>query len=286
MFISFLNTIKKTIYIIFTLIFLSIILSDHSLASNHILAVEELEISKEIDLKFSRNKIIDDAFKKAFYRLLSQILNSSDIKKLKNVNNLKISCNDADMQIATKAINDGAIVVFPTDTVYGLGCNPYNHDAVLSLYEIKKRKKTKPFPVIGYSKKELEKIAEFNSLEEKIAEKFWPGPITLILKIKDKEIQKSLDLEGKIAVRVPNNQCVLALLKECKLLVGTSANISGTAPFNDPKECRKNLSGYDLLIDGGIISGQGESTIVEIENNDVKILRKGNVSEEMIKALT
>ena len=108
----------------------------------------------------------------------------------------------------------------------------------------------------------------------------------MILKIKDKKIQKSLDLEGKIAVRVPNNQCVLVLLKECKLLVGTSANISGTAPFNDPKECDKNLSDYDLLIDGGIISSQGESTIVEIENNDVKILRKGNVSEEMIKELT
>jgi len=198
---------------------------------------------------------------------------------------LKISCNDVDIQIATKAINDGAIVVFPTDTVYGLGCNPYNRDAVLSLYEIKKRKKTKPFPVIGYSKKEIEKIAEFNSLEEKIAEKFWPGPITLILKIKDKEIQKSLDLEGKIAVRVPNNQCVLALLKECKLLVGTSANISGTAPFNDPKECGKNLSGYDLLIDGGIISGQGESTIVEIVEDDIKILRAGHVSEKEIREL-
>ena len=198
---------------------------------------------------------------------------------------MKISCNDVDIQIATKAINDGAIVVFPTDTVYGLGCNPYNHDAVLSLYEIKKRKKTKSFPVLGYSKKELEKIAEFNSLEEKIAEKFWPGPITLILKIKDKEIQKSLDLEGKIAVRVPNNQCILALLKECKLLVATSANISGTTTFNDPNECSKNLSGYDLLMDGGIISSQGESTIVEIENNDVRILRKGNVSEEEIKKI-
>ena len=86
MFISFLNIIKKTIYIIFTLIFLSIISSDHLLASNHILAIEELKISEKIDLEFSRNKIIDDAFKKAFYRLLSQILNSSDIKKLKNVN--------------------------------------------------------------------------------------------------------------------------------------------------------------------------------------------------------
>ena len=198
---------------------------------------------------------------------------------------MKISCNDEGVQKAASAINDGAVIVFPTDTVYGLGCNPYNHDAVLSIYEIKKREKTKPFPVIGYSKKELEKIAEFNSLEEKIAEKFWPGPITLILKVKDKDIQKSLSLGEKIAVRVPDNQCTLALLKECKLLVGTSANISGAIPFSDPKKCSESLTGYDLFIDGGTISSQGESTIAEIENNNVKILRKGSISKEMIKEL-
>ena len=198
---------------------------------------------------------------------------------------MKISCNDEDVQKAASAISDGAIIVFPTDTVYGLGCNPYNHDAVLSLYEIKKREKTKPFPVLGYSKEELEKIAEFSPLEKKIAEKFWPGAITIVLKVKDKNIQKSLSLGEKIAVRVPNNKCALALLKECKLLVGTSANISETKPFNDPKECSENLIGYDLFIDGGIISSKGESTIVEIENNDVKILRKGSISEEMIKEL-
>ena len=198
---------------------------------------------------------------------------------------MKISCKDDDVQKAASAISDGAVIVFPTDTVYGLGCNPYNRDAVLSLYEIKKREKTKPFPVIGYSKEELERIAEFNKLEEKIAEKFWPGAITLILKVKDKDIQKSLSLDEKIAVRVPNNKCALALLKECKLLVGTSANISGTEPFSDPKECNENLTGYDLFMDGGIISSKGESTIVEIENNDVKILRKGGISKEMIKEL-
>ena len=198
---------------------------------------------------------------------------------------MKISCNDEDVQKAANAIGDGAIIVFPTDTVYGLGCNPYNHDSVLSLYEIKKREKTKPFPVLGYSKEELEKIAEFSPLEEKIAEKFWPGAITLILKVKDREIQKSLSLGEKIAVRVPNNKCALALLKECKLLVGTSANISDARPFSDPKECSENLAGYDLFIDGGIISSKGESTIVEVENNDVKVLRKGSISEEMIKEL-
>jgi L-threonylcarbamoyladenylate synthase len=157
---------------------------------------------------------------------------------------MKISCSNTDISLATKVINSGGIVVFPTDTVYGIGCDPYNHEAVRSLYKIKKRKETKPFPIIGYSKNDLEKIA----------------------------------------VRVPNNQCVLSLLKECKLLVGTSANISGSNSFTNPDEC-KNLSGYDLFIDGGVISSKGESTIIEIQEDKIKIVRKGSVSEEEIKEL-
>jgi len=101
---------------------------------------------------------------------------------------MKISCSNTDISLATKVINSGGIVVFPTDTVYGIGCDPYNHEAVRSLYKIKKRKETKPFPIIGYSKNDLEKIAEFNTLAEKIAMKFWPGPVTLILKVKGEEI--------------------------------------------------------------------------------------------------
>jgi len=198
---------------------------------------------------------------------------------------LRISCTDSDIKVGIKKIKDGGIVVFPTDTVYGIGCDPYNKKAVSRLYEIKKREKTKPFPVLGISKMELEKIAEFNTMEEKIAEKFWPGQVTLILKVKDEKIRQTLCLDKKIAVRVPNNQCVLSLLKECKFLVGTSANISGTAPFTDPNECSKNIIRYDLLIDGGIIPSQGESTIVEIVEDDIKILRAGHVSEKEIREL-
>ena len=87
------------------------------------------------------------------------------------------------IQKAAQIINKGGIVIFPTDTVYGIGCDPYNQKAVLSLYKIKKREKTKPLPVIGYSKKELEKIAEFNYKAEKIAELFWPGPILSLIHI-------------------------------------------------------------------------------------------------------
>ena len=196
-----------------------------------------------------------------------------------------VSCTDSDIKVAIRKIKNGEIIVFPTDTVYGIGCDPYNENAVLRLYEIKKRKKTKSFPILGLSKTELEKIAEFNALEKKIAEKFWPGQITLVLKVKDEKIRQSLGLDKKIAVRVPNNQCVLSLLKECKLLVGTSANISGTAPFTDPNECSKDLIKYDLLIDGGIIPSRKESTIVEIVGDDIKILREGNVSEMEIREL-
>ena len=198
---------------------------------------------------------------------------------------MKVSCTDSNIKVAFKKIKAGEIIVFPTDTVYGIGCDPYNKKAILRLYEIKKRKKTKPFPILGLSKTELEKIAEFNTLEEKIAEKFWPGQVTLVLKVKDEKIRQSLSLDKKIAVRVPNNQCVLSLLKECKLLVGTSANISDTTPFTDPNECSKNLTGYDLLIDGGIIPSQSESTIVEIIGGNIKILREGNVPEKEIREL-
>ena len=198
---------------------------------------------------------------------------------------MRISCNNVGIQKAVQIINKGGIVIFPTDTVYGIGCDPYNQKGVLSLYKIKKREKTKPFPVIGYSKKELEKIAEFNDKAEKIAELFWPGPITLILKVKDENIRKSLGLGKKIAVRVPNNQCVLSLLKECKLLVATSANISGTTSLTDPNDCKRDLNGYDLLLDGGILSDDGESTIVEIDRNKLRIVRSGSVSEEELKKL-
>ena len=198
---------------------------------------------------------------------------------------MRISCNNVGIQKAAQIINKGGIVIFPTDTVYGIGCDPYNQKAVLSLYKIKKREKTKPLPVIGYSKKELEKIAEFNDKAEKIAEMFWPGPITLILKVKDENIKKSLGLGKKIAVRVPNNQCVLSLLKECKLLVATSANISGTTSLTDPNDCKRDLNGYDLLLDGGILSDNGESTIVEIDENELRVVRSGSVSEEELKKL-
>lgn len=196
-----------------------------------------------------------------------------------------VSCDPLGIKLAVTAVKKGGLVVFPTDTVYGIGCDPRNPKAIAAIYKIKKREGAKNLPVLGYSKKEISEIAIFDKLSSKIADSFWPGPITLVLKLKDDEINKSMDLDGKIAVRVPNHPCTLSLLKECKILVGTSANYSGNAPFSDSKNLLENFSGFDIFIDGGKIPNSNESTIVEIIEGDLRILRPGKITKSEIMAI-
>ena len=193
-----------------------------------------------------------------------------------------LQCNDSGIKDAYETIQKGGVIVFPTDTVYGIGCDPRNKDAVNRIYKIKGRKKTKYLPVLAYSKKDIEDIAFFDEISEKIADKFWPGPITLILKVKDKKIEETLDLKDKIAVRIPNHPCTLALLEKCRVLIGTSANFSGQSSFNDSDRLAEKFSGYDLLLDGGKIADSYESTIVEVVDNELKIVREGKIKLESL----
>lgn len=195
---------------------------------------------------------------------------------------LRVNCDSDGINTTIKSIKDGKIVVFPTDTVYGIGCDPYNKEAVEKVYRIKNRKQGKLFPVLGFSKNELEKIANFNEKANKIAEKFWPGQLTLILPLKDEKLKTSMNLENKVAVRVPNNSCALAILEQCNLIIGTSANVSGMESFVDPDECEKNISDYDVFVDSGKISSKGESTVIEISEDEVVVHRKGSISKEEI----
>ncbi|AFS81433.1 Sua5/YciO/YrdC/YwlC family protein [Candidatus Nitrosopumilus koreensis AR1] len=204
------------------------------------------------------------------------------IKQKKEGKALKVDCNKEGIEKASQIVENGGIVVFPTDTVYGIGCNPYNKKSVEKIYEIKSRDVAKSFPVLVYSKEIASQIAHFDKVAEKIAKKFWPGPLTIILKLTDNKLKESLNLKDKIALRVPNHNCTLQLLKRCNCLIGTSANVSGQSSFFDPQECIKNVENYDIFVDGGTITSKGESTIIEIENDEIKVIREGSLSKEEI----
>ena len=195
---------------------------------------------------------------------------------------LKVDCDDEGIEKASQIIEKGGIVIFPTDTVYGMGCNPYNTNAVKKIYEVKSREKIKSLPVLAYSLDIIKKITCIEPFTEKIIEKHWPGPLTLILKLTDEKLKKSLKLDKKIAVRIPDSKCTLKLLEKSGLLVGTSANISGSPSSTDPKECLKNITNYDVFLNGGTITSKGESTIIEIENEKIKMIREGALRMEDI----
>ena len=195
---------------------------------------------------------------------------------------MKVNCNDEGIRKSVEIIENGGVIIFPTDTVYGIGCNPYDANAVKKIYEIKSREKIKSLPVLASSIEIVKQISIIDEFTEKIIKKYWPGPLTLILKLKDKNLKESLNLEDKIAVRIPDSVCTLKLLNKCNLLVGTSANVSGDSSFTDPQECMKNVKNYDIFVDGGTITSKGESTIIEIENEKIHVIREGALKKEDI----
>ena len=193
-----------------------------------------------------------------------------------------VNCDENGMNKIVNAYENGQIIAYPTDTVYGIGCNPFNKDSISKIYDIKNREGEKRFPILGFSKKELEKIVEFNTIAENISEKFWPGQITMLLPIR-KEMSQRISNNGKLAVRVPNNECVLAILEKCKLIVGTSANISGEKSILDSNECKTKLPGIDILVNGGKITSLGESTIIDFVDDQLKVIREGSISKQDIE---
>ena len=195
---------------------------------------------------------------------------------------MKLDCNEESIEKTSQIIEKGGIVVFPTDTVYGIGCNPYNLNSVKKIYEIKSRTEIKSLPILAYSLEIVKEITLIDKFTEKIIKKYWPGPLTLILTLTDQKLKKSLKLQNKIAVRIPNSKCTLKLLEKCKLLVGTSANVSGNSSYTNPDECIKNIKNYDVFLNGGTITSKGESTIIEIEDEKIKIIREGALKAEDI----
>lgn len=180
-------------------------------------------------------------------------------------------------------IKSGGVVIYPTDTIYGIGCDPYNDSAVKRIFTIKGRDEKKPLPILTSSIGEAERIVSLGRTGRMLAEKYWPGALTIVAPIIDYRISpRVIAGSSSLAVRVPANNCVLLLLHHCIYLVGTSANLSGERTMKSAQEVlNSGLEGYDALLDGGTVDKGVESTIVSVEGKP-KILREGAIKSREI----
>lgn len=197
------------------------------------------------------------------------------------------SCTDDAVARCASVVKNGGVVVFPTDTIYGIGCDPYNDSAVARIFAIKGRDEKKALPVLAYSTEDAEKIVSLGDAGKILAKRYWPGALTIVAPIVDSRISQALTAgSGSLAVRVPANKCALSLLSHCRYIVGTSANRSGERPLKSVQEVLdSSLEGYDALLDGGPAEKGIESTIVDITGKP-KILREGAIkSGEVLEIL-
>lgn len=204
------------------------------------------------------------------------------ISMIKNV-----SEDEKEIQEAAEIIKNGGTVVFPTETVYGLGADGLNSEAVKKIFEAKGRPQDNPL-IIHVSSKDLKLYAqEVPQIANKLVEKFWPGPLTIILKKKDivpNETSASLD---SIGIRMPNNDIALKLIELSETTIAApSANISGRPSPTDIQRCIQDLDGKVDCILGGEQSDIGvESTIIDCTVNPPLVLRPGGITLEMLREI-
>lgn len=188
---------------------------------------------------------------------------------------------------AAKVIKDGGIVAFPTETVYGLGANALDKDAVLKIFEAKGRPQDNPLIVHVASKDVSDYAKEIPALAQKLMDKFWPGPLTLILKKKDIIPDRTSAGLDSIGLRMPSDEIALELIRKSeKPIAAPSANISGRPSPTDMKRCIEDLDGKVDYILGGDRSFVGvESTIVDMTVKPACILRPGGITLEELREI-
>lgn len=194
----------------------------------------------------------------------------------------------AKLEEPAKIIKDGGIVIFPTETVYGIGANGLNAEAVKKIYDLKKRPLSKPINLLVNSIEMIEKVAkDITPLEYAIIKEFFPGPLTIILQKKE-IVPDIVTANGTtVGVRMPANEIALELIKKAGVPLATpSANISDKPSKTNIKDVMKDFpEGVDCFVDGGESSIGVASTIVQIIDGVPHILRQGTITEEQIKKL-
>jgi len=187
---------------------------------------------------------------------------------LKSRMTIKDSSESKDINKAAKILKKGGVVIFPTDTVYGIGCRYDNHQAIGRIHKIKGTPDSQNFPILISDLKQIESLVEINDLTEGLVSRFWPGALTIIL--------KSVSSDQKIGLRMPNSKITKELIKKVGVpIIGTSANFHGdNSPTKFEDLDPKFIKLADYVIEGDCSYGV-ESTIVDVTEGEMKVIRLG-----------
>lgn len=182
---------------------------------------------------------------------------------------------------ASLILRKGGVIAYPTETVYGIGCNGLDSKAVNRVYDLKDRDHSKAMILIAADIFQIRELVEYiPDGAEILAENFWPGPLTMVFEASSKLNDYSIRKNKTIAIRIPDCKICLSLLKSCGFpIVSTSANKSGLPDSINAEQVIASFgNSLDLIIDGGTTPSQSTSTIIDVTKEPVRILREGTIS--------
>lgn len=177
---------------------------------------------------------------------------------------------------AAQIIRDGGIIAYPTDTVYGLGCDLMNKQAIERLYQIKGMRRDQALAFICPDLSDISKYAVVENPQYRVLKHFLPGPYCFIL-TSTREVPKIVLTKQKtVGIRVPDHPITIALVRELgRPLISTTARRHDQEPLVDPWEIDQEFFGLDLVIDAGQAGGTMPTTIVDLSQGDVRVVREG-----------
>lgn len=190
------------------------------------------------------------------------------------------------IRMAVDIIKKGGIVAFPTETIYALGVDAYNKDAVKKIYKLKKRDPNNPLSIFLKSTKEIDEYVEkVRPVAEFLMKKFWAGPLTLIFKSSYQQLSHLMGGSNKLGVRVSSHNLVNVLLTRCGVpLTATSANVSGRRSCSSASAVRYYFNNrIELVLDGGRSNCPFPSSVVDLSSEDILLLRQGAISLSQIR---
>jgi L-threonylcarbamoyladenylate synthase len=190
------------------------------------------------------------------------------------------------VNLAVDVLSTSGVLVYPTDTVYGLGADATNAKAVSKVRTIKSRESDKPILVMVSDIEMLEKYAFVTDVAKKLVKKFLPGPLSIVLRGRGEFLSEVQNKDGSIGFRMPQNTFCLELVKKFgKPITSTSVNISGMRQATKLScmlhQINDGLDKLDLVVDAGVLKEKRASTIVDARFENLKVLREGSISANL-----